>query len=273
MVFWLIFAFGSILTENMQKIIVSSENLQLKLASYLQNILSTENADLIKKVVSKIDMQAIVIGFYATISNMMSSIFLIIFFVIFFFIEQNVFAMKLAKIFPKQRDYQFVDKILTNIPRQIQFYLGLKTLFSFITGLAIYVVLKLQGLAFAEFWAVAMFFMNFIPNIGAIAMTVIITLVGYFQWLDMSKTIILLGAQLGIHTLIGNFLETHYLGRTMHLSPLFILISLCFWGLLWGGAGLFLAVPMTVVLMIVLGSFDATRKVALILSEKGELPI
>jgi AI-2 transport protein TqsA len=75
-----------------------------------------------------------------------------------------------------------------------------------------------------------------------------------------------------IHVFIGNFIETHYLGKTMHLSPLFLIISLCFWGMLWGGTGLFLAVPMTVLLMIVFGSFESTRMFAIMLSEKGDLP-
>ena len=129
-----------------------------------------------------------------------------------------------------------------------------------------------MDLEFAAFWGILVFFMNFIPNIGSIVMTIIITVVAYFQWLDWTKVSILLGAQMFVHVLIGNFLETHYLGRTMHLSPLFILIALCFWGMIWGGTGLFLAVPMTVLLMIVLGSFESTRIYALLLSEKGELP-
>ena len=57
----------------------------------------------------------------------------------------------------------------------------------------------------------------------------------------------------------------------MHLSPLFLLLALSFWGTIWGGMGLFLAVPMTVLMMIVLSSFDSTRFWAVLMSANGKL--
>jgi predicted PurR-regulated permease PerM len=75
-----------------------------------------------------------------------------------------------------------------------------------------------------------------------------------------------------IHGVVGNYLEPRYLGQSMHLSPLFILLSLSFWGILWGGTGLFLAVPMTVMMMIILSYFKVTRPWAILMSERGELP-
>jgi predicted PurR-regulated permease PerM len=141
-----------------------------------------------------------------------------------------------------------------------------------LTGGVIYLVMKLMGLAYAEFWGVSIFLLNFIPNIGALVITAIITLFAYFQWLDSTKVFVFLGIQVFVHAFIGNFLETHFLGRTMHLSPLFLLLALSFWGTLWGGMGLFLAVPMTVLMMIVLSSFEKTRFWAILMSENGDLP-
>ncbi len=270
--FWIFLGLGTILTENTQKIISSTASLQNKISMLLKSFFNQGYADVIQNILGKVNVQEIILGFYSAISNLMSSVFLMFLFVVFFFIEQNYFSTKLEKMFPKKQEYTKAINLLKTIPMQIQFYLGLKTFFSAFTGFIIYLILEVMGVDFAPFWGILVFFMNFIPNIGSIVMTIIITVVAYFQWMDIGKVTILFLAQLGVHVLIGNFLETHYLGRTMHLSPLFILISLCFWGMIWGGTGLFLAVPMTVLLMIVLGSFESTRVFALMLSEKGELP-
>lgn len=268
---------GKILTENTQKIILSSQSIQTKMNALLGHLADkgyskTYLIDGLQNLLKQIDFQKLILGFYSTVSTIMSSLFLMVLFVIFFFIEQTNFAEKLVKIFPKKSQHDKVMTLLKTIPDQIQFYLGMKTLFSAITGFAIYIVLKIMDMEFAAFWGILVFLMNFIPNIGAIAITVIITIVAYFQWYDWAKVMIVFFAQLSVHVVIGNLVETHYLGRTMHLSPLFLIISLCFWGKLWGGTGLFLAVPMTVLLMIILGSFESTRIYAMMLSEKGELP-
>lgn len=266
------FALGKMIGENTQKMMASSVNLQQKLTVFVQSLASHGYTQILQKILSEIHFQAWIASFYSGISNLLSSVFLMMLFVIFFFVEQNQFTRKLEMMFPEKSEYRKLMQILKSIPQQIQFYLGLKTLFSLMTAVTIYFILKWMGLEFAAFWAVMVFFMNFIPNIGSIVMSLVITLVAYFQWMDWSPVVILFLAQLAVHVLVGNLLETHYLGKTMHLSPLFLLFSLCFWGVLWGTTGLFLAVPMTVLLMIVLGSFQATRRWALLISETGELP-
>jgi AI-2 transport protein TqsA len=64
------------------------------------------------------------------------------------------------------------------------------------------------------------------------------------------------------HLTAGMFVEPMLLGRAVGLSPLVILGSLAFWGLLWGIPGMFLAVPLTVVSVIVMDYFPYTRPVA-----------
>ena len=85
------------------------------------------------------------------------------------------------------------------------------------------------------------------------------------------KVFLFLILQVLVHMIVGNFVETHYLGKSLHLSPLVIILSLCFWGMLWGGTGLFLAVPMTVLMMIIFSCFGPLRPFAILMSENGEL--
>jgi predicted PurR-regulated permease PerM len=60
---------------------------------------------------------------------------------------------------------------------------------------------------------------------------------------------------------------------TLNLSPLVVVMSLILWGMLWGIVGMFLCVPITVILVIILGNFPATRWVAVLLSKEGQARI
>jgi AI-2 transport protein TqsA len=64
------------------------------------------------------------------------------------------------------------------------------------------------------------------------------------------------------HTASASFIEPMLLGNAVGLSPLVILISLTFWGLCWGLVGMFLAIPLTVAIKIVLSNIDATKAIA-----------
>lgn len=268
---------GLILSENMQGMMGSLGKFQDNLSILLKKLPAfgiDKNyiVNLSEKVLKQLNFQHIFLGFYSSFTNLMSSLFLVMLFVLFFFIEQVFFHEKMSKLFSNSKTKVKVENLLNKISVEIQRYLGLKTLFSVFTGVSLYIVFKWMDLEFAAFWGVCIFLLNFIPNIGPFLITILISLFAYFQWLDLSKLTLIFGVQVVVHAFIGNFLEPHYLGKTMHLSPLFILMALSFWGILWGGTGLFLAVPMTVLMMIVMSSFEATRFWAILMSENGDLP-
>ena len=69
--------------------------------------------------------------------------------------------------------------------------------------------------------------------------------------------------------LIGNFLETKLMGKTLNISPIALIIFLSLMGKLWGLVGMFLSVPLLVILIICLNNFKNTKKFAIFLTEKG----
>jgi predicted PurR-regulated permease PerM len=73
------------------------------------------------------------------------------------------------------------------------------------------------------------------------------------------------------HLLIGNFLENKLMGKALNISPIVLLIFLSIMGKMWGISGMFLSVPIIVVLIIVLKNFKQTKSIAILLSEKGNL--
>ena len=61
------------------------------------------------------------------------------------------------------------------------------------------------------------------------------------------------------------------MGKGLNTSPLIMLLALSIWGAIWGLVGMFLAVPLLVVTMIVCAHFEATRPVAILMSAEGEV--
>ena len=61
------------------------------------------------------------------------------------------------------------------------------------------------------------------------------------------------------------------MGNSLNVSPFVVMMSLTLWGSIWGIAGMFLSVPITVMLLIVFAHFDKTRYIAILLSGDGNL--
>jgi len=142
-------------------------------------------------------------------------------------------------------------------------------LLSLVTAIASWVIMKWVGLDFAEFWALLIFFLNYIPNIGsfvATAFPAILALIQFQSWLPF---VIITSGIVSIQFIIGNIVEPRFLSKSLNLSPLVILFALSLWGAIWGVLGMFLSVPITVMMMIVFAHFDSTRAVAILLSKDG----
>ena len=70
---------------------------------------------------------------------------------------------------------------------------------------------------------------------------------------------------------IGSLVEPRLMGNRLNLSPIVILLSLGLWGSLWGIPGMFLCVPITVIMTIMCSYFPSTQPVAVLLSGNGKI--
>ena len=127
----------------------------------------------------------------------------------------------------------------------------------------------LLGLDNALFWAFVIFLLNYVPTVGSIVATVLPTLFALVQF-DSYWMPLAVFAGVGFWQFaIGNFLQPRMQGQSLNLSILVVLLSLSIWGAIWGIAGMFLAAPLTVMVMIVLSQFPTTYPIAVILSANG----
>ncbi len=213
-----------------------------------------------------------IIGSVASgLTGLMGNGLLVILFFIFMAAERKFLPEKLERFFGSSEKRESFSKIWTQIDRDIRTYLGVKTFMSLLVSTGGYLVLRLVGVDFPEFWGLLLFLLNFIPNIGSFIATALPVLLALVQFDSLRPAIIVLLAVTALQIAIGNLLEPQLMGRSLNLSPLVVICSLTFWGALWGIPGMLLCVPFTVIAMIVFASFPSTRPIAILLSKTGKI--
>ena len=190
---------------------------------------------------------------------------LVMVYMIFIFAEQAVFKSKILAIAGRRRED--AAEVLDTIAIGIQRYLSVKTLVSLLTGAIAYLVLVLLGVQYALLFGLLTFLLNYIPTFGSI-LAGILPAIYALATQDWGTVAVIVITYLAINFALGNFLEPKVLGRELNLSPLVIVISVVFWGSLWGVVGAFLAVPLTASAQIVLASQERTRSIAVMLASR-----
>ncbi len=188
---------------------------------------------------------------------------IILVFLIFLLLERPYFQSKLINAF-EESTRRKVGEILDHINVQIGRYLAVKLFISIVTGLEVYLGLLFLHIDFPILWGVVALLVNFIPNLGALFIVAVTTLMAFVQFypaVDLPiVTFVVMGA---IQLIMGNFVDPRLLGSRLNLSPFIILVSLIFWGWLWGIVGAFLSVPITVVIKIICDNVPYLRPIGI----------
>jgi len=153
---------------------------------------------------------------------------------------------------------------LRRVLSAINQYMVIKSLTSLATALCIWVWLWFLGIDFAILWAILAFLLNFIPFVGAILMTIPAVLLALVQT-DLQTALLVALGYLVVNTVIGSVLEPRIMGRGLGISTLVVFLSLLVWGWVLGTVGVFLAVPLTMALIIALDASPQTRPFAILL--------
>ncbi len=197
--------------------------------------------------------------------SFLSNLFLILIFLVFILAGRGETEAKIFRSFKKEQGETFIQ-IKNNIDTQIQRYLGIKTVISFITGLLATIILLLFGVDFAILFGFLIFILNYIPNIGSIIATIFPLIIAVVQFDTLWPAfwiLIILGS---LQMILGNFIEPRVMGQGLGLSPLVILFSLFFWGWLWGFPGMILSVPIVAVIKIVTSNIPSMKFISILMS-------
>ncbi len=149
----------------------------------------------------------------------------------------------------------------------IQKYLGIKTLISALTGLLAGAWCWFFDLQYPLLWAILAFIFNYIPAVGSSAASIPAIVEALVQHGGGAAIGIALGYG-GINFALDNFVQPQLLGNRFGISALVVVLSVIFWGWLWGPMGMFLAVPLTMVMKVLLDNSEEFRWVSVAMSQK-----
>lgn len=162
-----------------------------------------------------------------------------------------------------------LKRIIERITADIRTYLWVQTITGVMLATASALVMLAVGLDNVFFWTVVLFLLSFIPMIGVTIGSVAPALFALLQFPSPWQGVaIFAGIQVAAF-FIGNLIYPRMQADTQNIDPVVTLLALAFWTFLWGLPGAFLAVPMTLMLMMVFAQFDGTRWVAAALSNDG----
>lgn len=193
---------------------------------------------------------------------------LIFFFVLLMLIEASAWRRKTRAALTNQRTAVVLDTV-DSIATKVRHFLLVKTVTSAASAIFAGVWLWLMGVDFALVWAMLTFLLNYIPNVGSVIAVIPPALVALVQFGPWWALFIVASLAVG-EQFLGNYLDPKLQGRTLHISPLVVLISVVFWGWLWGAVGALLAVPITATIIIVCEHVPALRPVVVMLGGADE---
>lgn len=149
----------------------------------------------------------------------------------------------------------------------IQKYLGVKTLISALTGILAGFWCWFFDLQYPLLWALIAFLFNYIPAVGSTAASIPAIVEALVQHGPTHAIFVAIGYG-GINFCLDNFVQPTMLGNRFGISPLVVILSVIFWGWLWGPLGMFLAVPLTMVIKVLLDNNAEFQWISVAMAKK-----
>lgn len=267
----LLFASASSFIDNFP---LYSQKLQTALTNLLQQLnipmgnldVYFKNIDWIKNINTS-QITAILSGTFDSFASFMGNLMLVLLFLMFMLAGRQSMSEKLYSAFADQGERATkLQNMVNSIEDEVQHYLLIKSFICLITSVTCGIILVIAGFEFVILSTLLMFVLHFIPNFGSIIATIFPILVGVLQYGFSLRVLIVLIILMITQFVIGNILEPRFTGKSLNLSSIVILISLIFWGYVWGVVGMMLAVPLTSAIKIFCENIPSLKPLAIMIS-------
>ena len=213
-----------------------------------------------------VSMGPVMQGFLVNISNLLVQFGLAL--VIFFFMISAAISLPTPSRLGLDPDMPIISRV-TALTEDVRKYMTVLTGVNFLVGLGDTVFLMFMGVDYAILWGMLAWFMGYIPSVGFLIALIPPVFLAYAQYGLQSALIVLVGYIL-INGGVQNFYQPKVMGDRLKISPLVVFVSLFVWGYLLGGIGAILAVPMTLLVLILLENYEGTRPLVILFRYTGE---
>ncbi len=170
----------------------------------------------------------------------------------------------LDKIFFKNSKQSI--RTIISIEKSIVKFIAVKTLVSLLTGIGFGVACWAFGISFPLFWGFFAFIINYVQMVGSVISIIVCTLFAFIEINSPGTMLLVFIVFTAVQVAMGSVLEPILMGKSFKINVIFVLMSLMFWGFLWGVPGMILSIPLTVLLKIMLEQFPRTQVIAKLIS-------
>ncbi|RHW16336.1 AI-2E family transporter [Sphingomonas gilva] len=142
-------------------------------------------------------------------------------------------------------------RVIQEVVDDTSSYLGTITFINMGLGALIAWGLWMMGMPSPLMWGGIVALLNFVPYLGPILAAFLLALGGLMTFADIWMAMAPAALMIAAHTIEANFITPLIVGRRLTINPILILISLSFWGWIWGAPGALLAVPLLIIIQTV----------------------
>ncbi len=212
-----------------------------------------------------ISIPRIVTGTMGTFFDFLVQLFLTLIFLMFIVAGAEKMGKRIRRVLTEsynRRTFYMID----NIQHQMTKYFLNKSLISLGTAMTSMFFVLIFRVDFVIMTGLLIFTLNFIPNIGSIIASGFPILICFLQYGFGWRFLGLASFMIMTQMTFGNIIEPNLMGERLNLSPIVVLLSLIFWGWVWGPVGMIVAVPLTSAINIVVKELDSASLFSAIIS-------
>lgn len=203
----------------------------------------TTPPDAATKTAVEVKQHRVTDALFVRTPEFIASLLTVLILLYFLLAYDGVFLPKMIKLIPRFADKKRAVAIAHDIESHVSRYLFTITLINICLGIAVGTTVGLLGLKNPIMWGAMVAVLNFVPYLGALTGIICMTLGAVLSYDSFGYALIFPASYLTLAVLEGNFITPWVMGRSLTLNPVLILLSITFWGWMWGIAGIILAVP------------------------------
>jgi predicted PurR-regulated permease PerM len=232
--------------------------------------LHMHNPPSVQRMARQLDPAKYAGGLAQTLQGLVSTFLFILIYLGFLFASRASFRKKAVRLFPSPEGRENAAAAFERIRNGIERYLWVQTVTGLMIAVASAVILLVVGMPNAVFWGFLILVTSYVPIIGGMIGQFLPPLFALVEFNNYWQPGAILVGLTVVQLVVGSIIFPRMQGRSLNLDPVVILLSLSFWGLVWGVPGMFLSTPLTVTVMVVADQFPSTRWMAILLSSDGD---
>jgi len=183
------------------------------------------------------------------------------FLVFFMLAEKREVWHGTLQLFPVSRRTQ-VKETLEDLRDVLRDYLIGMTVVTLVVVALSSIFFMILGLDYPVMAGVTSGLLNMVPYLGAVLAWLPGFMLAVIKWKSVSHFAIIAIVLTAIHVIAQNLIAPQLVGRQVRLNAVAITVALLFWGWVWGGMGLILAIPLTAALRVICDHTETWKPVA-----------